>query len=79
MKKSTSRIVKSLGIFLFLMLFGVFIFVLTRNQSAERKEIAQSGDPSSVDELDNPMEYEPIGFTYQGPIEDLNSDVRAAS
>jgi hypothetical protein len=69
MKKSTYRILKSLGIFLFLILFGVFIYILTRNQNSERKEIVTSVDPGSSNELDKPTEHRPIGFNYQKTIE----------
>ncbi len=74
MKKSTYRILKSLGIFLFLILFGVFIYILTRNQNPERKEMASSVDPGSSDELDKQMEHRPIGFNYQKTIEVVSPD-----
>jgi hypothetical protein len=74
MKKSTYRILKSLGIFLFLILFGVFIYILTRNQNPERKEMAISVDPGPFNELDNQLEHRPIGFNYHKMIEDASPD-----
>jgi len=68
MKKSTFRIVKSLGMFLFLLLFGVFIYALTRTVSNEHNESASSPltGPQDFDALHNaPSENWPIGFEYQ--------------
>jgi hypothetical protein len=69
MKKSTYRMLKSIAIFLFLILFGVFIYILTRNQNLGGKEMAISVDPGSSDDLDKKMEHTPIGFIYQKTIE----------
>jgi hypothetical protein len=68
MKKSTFRIVKSIGMFLFLLLFGIFIYAITRTENIERNELAVSpeSEPQDLDLLLNtPSETKPIGFEYQ--------------
>lgn len=71
MKKSTYRIVKSIGMVLFLLLFGIFIYAITRTETIERNELAVSpgSDPQDLDALLNtPTENKPIGFEYQKKI-----------
>ena len=54
--------------FLFLILFGVFIYAITRTDSIERNELAISpeSEPQDLDVLLNtPSESKPIGFEYQ--------------
>lgn len=79
MKKSTYRIFKSIGIFLFLLLFGVFIFALSKPQNVEQKELAISPDPDSQ-EFDvvaaNNFQKKPIGFDYQKKIEEGSPDTQ---
>jgi hypothetical protein len=68
MKKSTYRIVKSIGMFLFLILFGVFIYAITRTDNIERNELAVSpeSEPQDLDVLLNiQADNRPIGFEYQ--------------
>ena len=68
MKKSTFRIIKSIGMFLFLILFGVFIYAITRTDNIEGNELAVSSesDPQDLDVLLNtPADDRPIGFEYQ--------------
>jgi hypothetical protein len=68
MRKSTFRIVKSIGMFLFLILFGVFIYAIVRTETSERNELASSPEivPQDFDTLlDASSENKPIGFEYQ--------------
>ncbi|PZR18284.1 MAG: hypothetical protein DI539_16295 [Flavobacterium psychrophilum] len=68
MKKSTFRIMKSIGMFLFLILFGVFIYAITRTDKIECNELAVSpeSDPQDLDVLlDTQVAIRPIGFEYQ--------------
>ncbi len=77
MKKSTYRIIKSIGMFLFLLLFGVFIYAITRTESMEHSELTVSpgSDPHDLDVLLNtPTENKPIGFEYQ-KITDQSTEV----
>lgn len=67
MKKSTYRIVKSIGIVLFLILFGVFVFLLTKPQTTEANQIALSPEVDSEDLETFPgiaSENKRIGFDY---------------
>lgn len=68
MKKSTFRIIKLIGMFLFLLLFGVFIYALTKTEASEHSELAFSPgcSPQDFDGLLNASsENRPIGFEYQ--------------
>ncbi len=68
MKKSTFRIVRSIGMFLFLLLFGIFIYVLSKAENQEHNDIAFSprSEPQDFDELLNShLENRQIGFEYQ--------------
>ena len=77
MKESTYRVFKAIGIFLFLLLFGVFIFVLSKPQNVDQKELAISADTDSQDcdvvAVDN-SQKRPIGFNYQKKVEDERPD-----
>ena len=77
MKKSTYRIFKLIGIFLFLLLFGVFIYVLSKPQNVEQKELAICPDPDLRDfdvAATANSEKRPIGFDYQKRIEEESPD-----
>jgi hypothetical protein len=68
MKKSTFRIIKSIGMFLFLLLFGVFIYAIAKTDTIERNELAVSpeSEPQDLDVLlKRPADDRPIGFEYQ--------------
>ncbi|CAN5141280.1 hypothetical protein BH09BAC3_BH09BAC3_24650 [soil metagenome] len=68
MEKSTFRIIKSIGMFLFLLLFGVFIYAITRTENSEWNELTliPESDPQDLDGLHNPpSENKPIGFDYK--------------
>ena len=68
MKKSTFRIIKSIGMFLFLILFGVFIYAIIRTDNIERNELAVSpeSEPHDLDVLLSTLaDNRPIGFEYQ--------------
>ncbi len=68
MKKSTFRIIKSIGIFLFFVFFGVFIFLLTKPQAAREGEIVSSTDSYDQDSymsVETSSDNKPIGFEYQ--------------
>ena len=79
MKKSTFRIVKSIGIVLFLVLFGALIYFLTKPQADAQKVIALSPET-------NPEDFEiiagttsqrtRIGFDYQKNAEDGTLDTQ---
>lgn len=77
MKKSTFRIIKSIGMFLFLLLFGIFIYAIARTENIERNELAVSpeSEPQDLDALlTPPVENKPIGFEYQRVTEEsINS------
>lgn len=68
MKKSTYRIIKSIGMFLFLLLFGIFIYAITRTEKIERDEftVAPESDPKDLEILLARTDNRPIGFRYQG-------------
>lgn len=54
--------------FLFLILFGIFIYAITRTENIERNELTVSpeSDPQDLDVLLNtPADNRPIGFEYQ--------------
>lgn len=77
MKKSTYRIIKSIGMFLFLLLFGIFIYAIIRTEKIERDELAtlSESDTQDVDILlVAPKENKPIGFEYQ-KITEQSSEV----
>lgn len=68
MKKSTFRIVKSIGMFLFLLLFGVLIYALTKTATNEHSELTSSptsGPQDFAELLNASSENKPIGFEYQ--------------
>jgi hypothetical protein len=68
MTKSTFRIVKSIGMFLFLLLFGVFIYAMTKAEANEHNELVFSPGSSQQDFdgiLSASSENKPIGFEYQ--------------
>lgn len=68
MKKSTFRIIKSIGIFLFLIVFGVFIFLLIKSESVREGEIVSSTDSYAQDSdtgVETSSDNKPIGFEYQ--------------
>ncbi len=68
MKKSTFRIIQSIGMFLFLLLFGFFIYALTRTPSNQHSELASSrlAGPQDFNALlKASSENKPIGFEYQ--------------
>lgn len=73
MKELTFRIIKSIGMFLFLILFGVFVYAITRTQNTERTDLAYSPESGSqdLDTLLSPSsENKPIGFEYQKMTEE---------
>jgi hypothetical protein len=76
MNKSTFRIIKSIGLFLFLLLFGVFIYAITKPENSEHNEFAflpESG-PQDLDVLLNASsENKPIGFDYRNISETRES------
>jgi len=68
MKKSTYRVVKSIGLFLFLLLFGVVIYLLTKSQFVDQKAVAFSSEPSPQDfevKPDEGSQQRRLGFDYQ--------------
>jgi hypothetical protein len=77
MKTPTFRILKAIGLITFIILFRVFIFVLSKPQNIEQKELAISADPDSQDcdvvAADN-SQKRPIGFEYQKKVEDGGRD-----
>jgi len=78
MKKSTYRIVKSIGIVLFFILFGVFVFLLIKPQKSETNLVAFSPDVDSEDlEIitGTASEDKRIGFDYLKNTEEENQDV----
>lgn len=78
MKKSTYRIVKSIGMVLFLILFGVFVFLLIKPQKNETDQVAFSPEVDSEDLEIFPgtgSENKQIGFDYLQNTEGESRDV----
>lgn len=68
MNKSTYRVVKSIGLILFLVLFGVFIYVMAKSQKAEQRMVKLIPRPSSGDpeiKIEENSQRQKIGFDYQ--------------
>jgi Ca2+/Na+ antiporter len=63
MRKSTFRIVKSIGMFLFLILFGVFVYAMTRTENTERTDLAYSPEAEPQDSKTSG----PAGIRTQDP------------
>ena len=68
MKKSTFRIIKSIGIGLFLLFFGVFIYFLINVQGAEQNQMVsspESGSQKAETLIGTSSQSRAIGFDYQ--------------
>lgn len=68
MKKSTYKAIKSIWMFLFLLMFGIFIYAIIRTEKIEGDELATSSESDTQDVdilLGTPTENKPIGFEYQ--------------
>lgn len=68
MNKSTYRVVKSIGLVLFLVLFGVFIYVVAKSQKIEQREVKLTPRPNSMNpetKIEENSRRQKIGFDYQ--------------
>lgn len=75
MKKSRYRIIKSIGIGLFLLFFGVFIYFLISPQGAEQTQMVSSPGSQEPEVLTgNASPTIPVGFDYQKTSNSENSD-----
>lgn len=78
MNKSTYRIVKSVGLVVFLVLFGVLIYILTKSQKAEQRIVKLIPYPNSVDpemKIEENSYRSKIGFDYQGESNDNRNEI----
>ncbi len=70
MKQSTYRFIKSIGIFLFLLLFGAFIFLVHKVRNAELLEATITPDSQNQDFLiPSSSQNRPMGFRYGNETE----------
>lgn len=74
MKKSTYRIIKSIGIGLFLLFFGVFIYFLISPLGAEQNQMGSSSGSQDPEVLTgNTSPTRSVGFDYQKTSTSENS------
>lgn len=78
MNKSTYRIVKALGLVLFLVLLGVFVYILTKSQKVEERIVKLIPQPNSADpeiKIEENSHRSKIGFDYQGESNDNRNEI----
>jgi hypothetical protein len=74
MKKSTFRIIKGIFLMGFLLLFGMFVFILAKQQAAAAHESNIAGDDEPSGRI-TPSSLKQIGFEYNSSDSSDNSTV----